>query len=98
MRLETVGAGGMRLVLGKHSGRRAFRAHLVEMGFTLAPDAFERVFARFKELADGRKMVSRADLFSLAVAEVGSGERAIVGTGEEAEDAVAWSSIRSMKR
>ncbi|MDX1437114.1 MAG: alpha-isopropylmalate synthase regulatory domain-containing protein, partial [Anaerolineales bacterium] len=54
-----------KLVLGKHSGRAALRAHLVEMGFDLSPDDLNVVFERFKNLADKKKVVTDADLEAL---------------------------------
>jgi 2-isopropylmalate synthase len=62
MRPETVGATQTRLVLGKHSGRAAIAARLNELGYPLEPGALDRVFARFKEIADRRKIVTDADL------------------------------------
>jgi 2-isopropylmalate synthase len=49
-------------VLGKHSGRAALAARLAELGAPVADGALDRVFARFKALADRRKHVSDADL------------------------------------
>ncbi len=65
MRPETVGVTETRLVLGKHSGRAALAARLGELGYALDPDALDRVFARFKALADRRKHVGDADLDAL---------------------------------
>jgi len=62
MRPETVGATQTRLVLGKHSGRAALAARLGELGYPLEGAALDRVFARFKEIADRRKHVTDADL------------------------------------
>jgi 2-isopropylmalate synthase len=62
MRPETVGATQTQLVLGKHSGRAALAARLGELGYPLDPQALDRVFARFKEIADRRKHVTDADL------------------------------------
>ena len=62
MRPETVGAAQTRLVLGKHSGRAALAARLAEIGSPVEGDALDRVFARFKTLADRRKQVTDADL------------------------------------
>jgi len=66
MRPETVGLSRSRLVLGKHSGRHAFRVRMEELGFTLAHDELADAFARFKELADLKKTVTDADLSVLA--------------------------------
>jgi 2-isopropylmalate synthase len=65
MRPETVGAAQSRLVLGKHSGRAALAARLAELGSPVAGDVLDRVFTRFKALADRRKQVTDADLEAL---------------------------------
>jgi 2-isopropylmalate synthase len=65
MRPETVGLSRSRLVLGKHSGRHALKAHLEEMGYTLTSEELNRAFDRFKELADKKKTVTDADLEAL---------------------------------
>jgi 2-isopropylmalate synthase len=62
---ESVGATQTRLVLGKHSGRAALAARLTELGYSFDDAALERVFARFKALADRRKSVADADLEAL---------------------------------
>jgi 2-isopropylmalate synthase len=62
MRPETVGATQTRLVLGKHSGRAALAARLAEIGSPVEGEELDRVFARFKALADRRKHVTDADL------------------------------------
>ncbi len=66
MRPETVGLLGSRLVLGKHSGRHAFRIRMEELGFAFAEDELADAFGRFKELADLKKTVTDADLAVLA--------------------------------
>jgi 2-isopropylmalate synthase len=65
MRPESVGATQTRLVLGKHSGRAALAARLVELGYTFDDAALDRIFGRFKALADRRKSVVDADLEAL---------------------------------
>jgi len=69
MRPEDVGVSQSRLVLGKHSGRHAFRAHLVEMGHGLDDAELDKAFARFKELADRKKVVTDIDLEALIADE-----------------------------
>ncbi|HET7502713.1 MAG TPA: 2-isopropylmalate synthase [Kofleriaceae bacterium] len=69
MRPETVGAARTRLVLGKHSGRAALAARLVELGAPVAGEALDRVFARFKALTDRKKHVTDADLEGLVCDE-----------------------------
>ncbi len=65
MRPEMVGLSHSQLVLGKHSGRHAFRVRLAEMGYELTPEELEVAFRRFKELADKKKRVTDADLEAL---------------------------------
>jgi len=65
MRAETVGMETNALVLGKHSGRHAFRSHLATLGVELADDELARVFARFKEIADKKKVVAERDIEAL---------------------------------
>ncbi len=62
MKPETVGASATSLVLGKHSGRAALSSRLAELGYALEGAALDRVFARFKAIADRRKHVTDADL------------------------------------
>jgi len=62
---ESVGLSGNNLVLGKHSGRHAFESRMKEMGYVLAAEDLDRVFAQFKELADKKKTVSQLDLEAL---------------------------------
>ncbi len=47
-----VGFSGSSIVIGKHSGRAAFKHSLDRMGITLAPTTFEQAFSRLKEVAD----------------------------------------------
>ena len=70
MRPETVGLSQSSLVLGKHSGRHAFRVHLQEMGFQLNKDELDRTFKRFKSLADKKKTITDADLEALLTDEL----------------------------
>jgi 2-isopropylmalate synthase len=65
----TVGIKKSLLVLGKLSGRHAFKNKLQEMGYYLSDDELIRVFRRFKELADLKKKVFDEDLVSLVETE-----------------------------
>ena len=67
-----VGQDGSKLVLGKHSGRAAFKDALSKMGLDVQGDALNSAFARFKELADRKVQLSDADLEALVAEEVGS--------------------------
>jgi 2-isopropylmalate synthase len=69
MRPEDVGVNQSKLVLGKHSGRHALRARLAEMGHSLDETELDKAFARFKELADRKKVVTDADLEALIADE-----------------------------
>jgi 2-isopropylmalate synthase len=65
-----VGIKKSSLPLGKLSGRHAFKKKLQEMGYYLADDELNRVFFRFKDLADRKKTVFDEDLTSLVETEV----------------------------
>lgn len=59
---ETIGLKESKLVLGKHSGRHAFRENLIELGYTLTDEKLNIAFAKFKDLADKKKTVSEEDI------------------------------------
>jgi len=66
MSAESVGWNANRMVLGKHSGRNAFRSRLLELGIEFATETeLNAVFARFKELADKKHEIFDEDLQSL---------------------------------
>ncbi len=65
-----VGIKKSTLPLGKLSGRHAFKKKLQEMGYYLADEELNRVFAQFKNLADKKKSVFDEDLVSLVETEV----------------------------
>jgi len=69
MHAETVGLEGGRLVLGKHSGRAALRAHLATLGHALEDHECDAVFARFKEVADRKKVVDDRELEAIVAGE-----------------------------
>ncbi len=69
MRPEDVGVNQSRLVLGKHSGRHALRIRLAEMGHSLDEAELDKAFARFKELADRKKVITDLDLEALIADE-----------------------------
>ncbi|HWI60584.1 MAG TPA: 2-isopropylmalate synthase [Symbiobacteriaceae bacterium] len=62
IRPQDVGVPESSLVLGKHSGRAAFRDRLRKLGYELSDAELERSFTRFKELADRKKFVTDPDL------------------------------------
>jgi 2-isopropylmalate synthase len=65
MRPEDVGQGATNLVMGKHSGRHAFREKLKGLGYELGQNALNDAFVRFKELADKKKDVYDDDIIAL---------------------------------
>ena len=65
-----IGLSHGRLVLGKHSGRHALKAKLEEMGYELSDQEVDRVFARFKALADKKKEVFPEDIEAIVGEEI----------------------------
>jgi 2-isopropylmalate synthase len=70
MEPKTVGLDTNRLVLGKHSGRHAFKAKLTDLGFNMTQDEINRLFEKFKELADKRKELLDEDIEALVAEQV----------------------------
>ena len=62
---ESVGVPSTKIILGKHSGRRALEQRLEELGFRLHRDQLNEVYQRFTELADRKKLIYEQDLLSL---------------------------------
>jgi 2-isopropylmalate synthase len=69
-----VGFEGSKIVLGKHSGRHAFADAVAKLGLQLQPDALNRAFVRFKELADRKMALTDADLEAIVSEELGAAE------------------------
>ena len=70
MRAEDVGWNANKLVLGKHSGRTAFKARLKELGIALESDqAINAAFTRFKDLADKKHEIFDEDIHALMSGE-----------------------------
>ncbi len=70
MRPESVGLNKSTLVMGKLSGRHAFKQKLEEMGYKLTEDELQKAFERFKRLADQKKEVYEEDLESIVAEEL----------------------------
>jgi len=66
---RTVGVPSSSLVLGKLSGRHAFKQRLSEMGYSLSDEDLNRAFTAFKDLADKKKDVTDRDIESLVAEE-----------------------------
>ncbi len=62
---KSVGIPASALVLGKLSGRHAFKERLAELGYSLSEEALDHAFRAFKELADKKKEVTDRDIESL---------------------------------
>ncbi len=67
---ESVGVSQSAIVLGKHSGRHAFKARLKELGYDLPESDIEVAFERFKKLADQKKEIFDEDLDAIVADEV----------------------------
>ncbi len=65
-----VGISTGNIVLGKHSGRHALKDRISTMGYSLEDDELNRVFARFKEVADVKKEMFDEDLEAILMDEV----------------------------
>ena len=59
------------IVMGKHSGRHAFKSKLTELGYDLDSQHLERAFIQFKSLVDRKEVVTTRDLEALAINEIG---------------------------
>ncbi|MBP8717989.1 MAG: 2-isopropylmalate synthase [Candidatus Atribacteria bacterium] len=65
MKPQTIGLESNQLVLGKHSGRNAFKKRLLELGYELDQEKLNRSFEHFKKLADKKKEIYAEDLIAL---------------------------------
>ncbi len=72
---ESVGLTKSKIVLGKHSGRNAFKTKLEEMGYKMGDNALNDAFKRFKDLADLKKDVFDEDLVALVDEEMRVNDR-----------------------
>ncbi len=70
MDAESIGLNENQIVLGKHSGRNAFRTRMRELGFELSDTELNKAFLRFKDLADKKKEISDWDLEAIANDEI----------------------------
>lgn len=75
MDAESIGLSENLIVLGKHSGRHAFRARLEQLGYKLSEEEINTSFYKFKDLADKKKVVSNLDIEALVNAEMGVVEK-----------------------
>ncbi len=66
---ELVGVSANSLVLGKHSGRHAFKERLQELNFSVTDEEMNSLFVQFKELADNKKTMTDEDIVALVLEE-----------------------------
>lgn len=67
---ESVGFHSTRLILGKHSGRHAFKSRLKELGYELSDEELNSIFEKFKRLADQKKEIFDEDIEALISEDV----------------------------
>lgn len=70
MDAQSIGLHDNQIVLGKHSGRNAFRTRLKDLGFDLADTELNNAFFRFKEFADKKKEITDWDLEAIVNDEI----------------------------
>ena len=70
MKPEDIGLLSNLLVMGKHSGRHAFRERLTALGYDLSAGDLDKAFQRFKELADKKKEIYDEDLEAIVSEEI----------------------------
>jgi 2-isopropylmalate synthase len=71
MDAESIGlSDNQQIVLGKHSGRNAFRTRLAELGFELSETDLNKAFIRFKDVADKKKEISDWDIEAIVNDEI----------------------------
>lgn len=75
MTAESVGIPKNTLVLGKHSGRAAFKAHIQDMGYNLDDEHIERAFTAFKELADKKKEIFDEDIEAIILGKLSDAKK-----------------------
>ncbi|MDB5452194.1 MAG: leuA [Caulobacteraceae bacterium] len=105
MRPEDVGQGATNLVMGKHSGRHAFREKLKALGYELGQNALDEAFQRFKDLADKKKLVFDEDIVALVDDALASGSdriqvkslRVVAGT-EGPQEAILTVTVEGVER
>ena len=70
MKPESIGLHATKLVLGKHSGRHAFKTRLKDLGYDLTDEELNRTFERFKRLADQKKDIFDEDIEAMISEDV----------------------------
>ena len=71
---ESIGLVESKLVMGKHSGRHAFKKKIEELGYEIGDNALQEAFHRFKALADKKKEIFDDDIAAIVDDGAGHGE------------------------
>lgn len=91
MNPEDIGVENDQIVLGKHSGRHAFKQVLEDLGYTLEEDKLNSCFIQFKQIADRKKHITLLDIEALVadqtnritqIAEINHFEVTVSSSGE----------------
>ncbi len=77
MDAETIGLEENKIVLGKHSGRSAFKEKLTDLGFELNAEELNDAFTRFKELTDRKKEITNLDLEAIVEGQLVQGDQVL---------------------
>ena len=67
---QSIGLRDNQIILGKHSGRNAFRSRIQELGYQLSETELNKAFVRFKEIADKKKEITDWDLEAIVNEEI----------------------------
>ena len=67
MNVEDIGIPQNKMVLGKHSGKHAFKDRIESLGYDINDKALEEAFIKFKNLADKKKIVTDTDIEALLI-------------------------------
>jgi 2-isopropylmalate synthase len=70
IRPESIGLHSAKLVLGKHSGRHAFKTRLQDLGYVFTDNELSTIFKKFKKLADQKKDIFDEDIETLIAVDV----------------------------
>ncbi|MEI0509282.1 2-isopropylmalate synthase [Brachyspira intermedia] len=67
MNVEDIGIPQNKMVLGKHSGKHAFKDRIESLGYDIDDKSLEDAFVKFKNLADKKKIVTDSDIEALLI-------------------------------
>ncbi|MGN0994923.1 MAG: 2-isopropylmalate synthase [Butyricicoccus sp.] len=97
---ESVGIPQNAIVLGKHSGRHAFEDRLIALGYSLDKEKLDKAFAKFKILADKKKVIKDRDLEALvgAVPVSGSERYSLVNFVINAGNTITSTAVIRLKK